>query len=95
MSSGDLSVVGGHGEGVRKDEDADAPREGSPDVGADGLLRERVADGVVHLARRPLLGGDLLDVDETALLDPDQQRVDGPLGDVGEVLLSRSPAVIS
>src|ERR1700733_815675 len=41
----------------------------------------------VHLARRPLLGGDLLHVDEAALLDPDEQRVDGPFGDVGEALL--------
>src|SRR6476661_8930350 len=41
----------------------------------------------VDLARRPLLRGDLLHVDEAALLDPDQQRVDGALGDVGEALL--------
>src|SRR6185437_6363413 len=40
----------------------------------------------VDLARRPLLGGDLLHVDEAALLDPDQQRVDGPFGDVGDAL---------
>ena len=43
----------------------------------------------IHLARRPLLGRDLLHVDEAALLDPDEQRVDGALGDVGEAL---SPA---
>jgi hypothetical protein len=41
----------------------------------------------IHLARRPLLGRDLLHVDEAALLDPDQQRVDGALGDIGEALL--------
>src|SRR5208283_5456457 len=41
----------------------------------------------VHLARRPLLGGDLLHVDEAALLDPDEQGVDGPFGDVGEARL--------
>jgi long-chain acyl-CoA synthetase len=33
-SLGDLAVVGGHGEGVRNDEDADAPGDGDPDVGA-------------------------------------------------------------
>src|SRR4051794_31182898 len=38
----------------------------------------------VDLARRPLLGRHLGDVDETALLDPDQQRVDGALDDVRE-----------
>src|SRR6478735_3164755 len=43
----------------------------------------------VDLARRPLLRGDLLHVDEAALLDPDQQRVDGALGDVGEALLAQ------
>ena len=43
----------------------------------------------VDLARRPLLGRDLLDVDEAALLDPDQQGVDGALGDVGEALLAQ------
>src|SRR5678816_945442 len=41
----------------------------------------------VHLARRPLLRRDLLHVDEAALLDPDQQRIDGAFGDVGEALL--------
>src|SRR6266540_5890150 len=41
----------------------------------------------IHLARRPLLRRDLLHVDEAALLDPDEQRVDGALGDVGEALL--------
>src|SRR5512139_103617 len=41
----------------------------------------------VDLARRALLGGDLLDVDQAALLDPDEQGVDGALGDVGEALL--------
>jgi hypothetical protein len=33
-------------------------------------------------------------VDEAALLDPDQQRVDGALGDVGETLITLgAPAV--
>src|SRR5678816_24144 len=41
----------------------------------------------VHLARRPLLRRDLLHVDEAALLDPDEQRVDGAFGDVGKALL--------
>src|SRR5665811_1344326 len=41
----------------------------------------------VHLARRPLLGGDLLHVDKAAPLDPDEQRIPGPFGDVGEALL--------
>src|SRR4029453_8750059 len=41
----------------------------------------------IHLARRPLLRRDPLHVDEAALLDPDQQRIDGALGDVGEALL--------
>src|SRR5476649_1351259 len=41
----------------------------------------------VHLARRPLLGGDLLHVDEAFLLEPDEQGVDGAFGDVGEALL--------
>src|SRR5580700_3336151 len=40
-----------------------------------------------HLARRPLLGRDLLHVDEALLLEPDEQRVNGALGDVGEALL--------
>jgi len=37
-SLGDFAVVGGHGEGVGDDEDADTPGQGDPDVGADGLL---------------------------------------------------------
>src|SRR6266542_2410452 len=41
----------------------------------------------IHLARRPLLRRDLLHVNEAALLDPDQQRVDGALGDVEEALI--------
>ena len=48
----------------------------------------------VDLARRPLLGGDLLHVDEAALLDPDEQRVDGPSA-MSEKPFSRSHAVIS
>ena len=43
----------------------------------------------IDLARRPLLGRDLLHVDEAALLDPDQQGVDGALGDVGEALIAQ------
>src|SRR5262245_2093114 len=41
----------------------------------------------IHLARRPLLRGDLLHIDEAPLLDPDQQRIDGAFRDVGEALL--------
>src|SRR4029453_9657534 len=41
----------------------------------------------IHLARRPLLRRDLLHVDQAALLDPDQQRIDGAFGGVGEALL--------
>ncbi|MBG9885373.1 hypothetical protein ABE10_01980, partial [Bacillus toyonensis] len=41
----------------------------------------------VDLAWRSLLGGDLLDVDETALLDAHEERVHGALGDVGEALV--------
>src|SRR5262245_35930293 len=41
----------------------------------------------VHLARRPLLGRGLHHADEAVLLGPDEQRVDGALGDVGETLL--------
>jgi len=33
---GDLVVVGGHGQGVGLDEDADTPRHGDPDAGAGG-----------------------------------------------------------
>ena len=40
----------------------------------------------IHLARRPLLGRILLHIDEASLLDPDEQRVDGALGDIGETL---------
>ena len=43
----------------------------------------------VDLARRPLLRRDLLHVHEAALLDPDEQRVDGALDDVGEALLAQ------
>src|SRR5437763_640342 len=42
----------------------------------------------VHAARGALLRRDLLHVDQAALLDPDQQCVDGALGDVGEPLLA-------
>src|ERR1019366_7481985 len=40
----------------------------------------------IHLARRPLLGRDLLHIDESLVLEPDEQGVDGALGDVGEAL---------
>src|SRR6476469_3124088 len=43
----------------------------------------------IDLARRPLLGRDLLHVDEAALLDPDQQGVDRALGNVGEPLIAQ------
>src|SRR5437588_6427552 len=41
----------------------------------------------VHLARGPFLRRDLLHVDQSALLVPDQQRIDGAFRDVGEALL--------
>ena len=43
---GDLAAVGGDGEGVRDDEDPDAPGEGGPDAAADRVLREQVVDRV-------------------------------------------------
>jgi hypothetical protein len=42
----DPAAVSDHCEEVRDDEDADAPGKGDPDVGADGLLGEQVADRV-------------------------------------------------
>src|SRR5260370_1055072 len=44
--SGDFAAVDDHGEDVRDDEDADTPGEGDPDVGANWLLCEQVADRV-------------------------------------------------
>jgi hypothetical protein len=43
---GDPAVVGGHGQGVRDHEDAEAPGQGRPDAGADRLPGEQVADRV-------------------------------------------------
>src|SRR5690606_5429290 len=43
----------------------------------------------IHLAWRPLLGGNLLHIHEAALLDPDEQRVDGSFGNVLESLLAQ------
>src|SRR5580693_3498877 len=43
---GDLAVVGGHGEGVRDYENAEAPGEGGPDAAADRLFCEQVADRI-------------------------------------------------
>jgi hypothetical protein len=40
---GDPAAVGDHRQDVGHDEDADAPREGDPDVGADQLVRQQVA----------------------------------------------------
>jgi len=37
---GDLAAVGGHGEGVGDDEDADEPGKGDPDVGAEPSPRK-------------------------------------------------------
>jgi len=63
-------------------EEAPAPPE---------LLEVLAALGVerVDLARRSLLGRDLLDVGEAPLLDPDEEGVDGPLDDVGEASLAQ------
>src|ERR1700726_4073209 len=41
----------------------------------------------IHLARRPLLRRDLLHVDESLELEPDEQGVDGAFGDIGKALL--------
>src|ERR1700693_156996 len=41
----------------------------------------------IHLARRSLDGRDLLHVDQTLLLVPDEQGGDGAFGDAGEALL--------
>src|SRR5688572_828784 len=64
-------------------EEAPAPPE---------LLEVLAASGVerVDLARRTLLRGDLLDVREASLFDPDQQGIDGALDDVGEASLAQS-----
>src|SRR5580700_11100463 len=43
----------------------------------------------IDLAWRPFVGRDLLHVDEALLLEPDEQRVDSPLGNVGEALLTQ------
>jgi len=50
-------------------------------VAASGLRGE-------HLARRPLPGRDLLDVDEAALVDAHEERVHSALCDVDEALLA-------
>src|SRR5665647_2975255 len=52
----DLAAVRDHGEDVRDDEDADAPGEGDPDVGADRLRSEQVADRVDDGRHRLVLG---------------------------------------
>src|ERR1700761_3058290 len=44
--SGDFAVVGGRGQGVGDDEDAEAPGKGGPDAAADWLLSEQVTDRV-------------------------------------------------
>src|SRR6478736_4658495 len=74
--------------GVRGAEVLDPPGEEGP--GGPELVELVPAGGVerVDLARRALLGRDLLDVDETALLDPDQERVHGALGQVREPLVA-------
>ena len=43
----------------------------------------------VDLSGRALLGRHLLDVDQSALLDADQQRVYRALGDVSEALVAQ------
>jgi hypothetical protein len=62
----------------------EAPRP--PELGQ--VLPPSGVDGV-DLAGRALLGGHLLHIDEPALLDADEERVDGPLGDVGEALVAQ------
>ena len=53
---GDLAPVGGHGEDVGQDEDAEAPGKSDPDVAADRLLGEQVLDRVDDRRDRLVLG---------------------------------------
>src|SRR3989337_2162311 len=53
---GDPAAVDDHGEDVRDDEDADTPGKGDPDVAADRLLGEQVADRVDDGRHRLVLG---------------------------------------
>ncbi|MFA7324780.1 MAG: hypothetical protein WC005_10535 [Candidatus Nanopelagicales bacterium] len=54
--SGDLAAVSGHGKDARDCENAKAPGQGDPDVGADWPLCEQVADRVAGGRRRLVLG---------------------------------------
>src|SRR5215212_4629259 len=53
---GDLPAVNDHGEEVCDDQDAGAPGKGYPDVGADRLGREQVADRVDDGGHRLIFG---------------------------------------
>ena len=53
---GDLAAVDDHGEEVRDDEDAATPGKGDPDVCADRLLGEQVADRVDDGGHRLVFG---------------------------------------
>src|SRR5690606_20560884 len=59
---------------------------GVPELGE--LLLAPSVQGV-HLARGSLLTGDLLDVDETLLLDAYEECIDGALGDLDEAPLAQ------
>ena len=54
--SGETTPVGRHGDGVRDDQDAEAPGERDPQVGAHRLLRVEVADRVDDRRDRLVLG---------------------------------------
>ena len=56
VALGDPAAVRDDREGVRSQEEADAPGQRDPDVGADGLLREQAADRVDDRRDRLVLG---------------------------------------
>src|SRR5215217_4601978 len=56
---GEQAAVNDHGEGARDDEDAGTPGKGDPDVGADRLLGEQVADRIDDGRHRLVLGEGL------------------------------------
>ena len=62
-------------------EEAPGPPELVRGIPVPAALREYTLRG------GPFSGRDLLHVDEAALLDPDEQGVNGAFGDVGEALL--------
>ena len=55
-NSGDPATVDDHRDKVRDDQDADAPGQGDPDVGAHRLAGEQGTDGVDDRGHRLVLG---------------------------------------